>query len=263
MASTDLASIRAEAWLEVSDLLELQLSPLGQCAIEALAPKQSEAIIDVGCGTGQTVLQLAAQVGATGHVVGVDIASPLLERARLRAAGLRQVDFIQCDACQLRLPKNSMDCVYSRFGVMGFADPIAAFCNFHSLMKPSGRLAFVCWRSLEENELDIMPLRAAALEDRADKTPFRFEDPQFTRAVLSTAGFQNIAICPHDRLVSSGGLEEMLKVLLKVGAVGKIVRENPQMRERVEDCLRAALASTMAHGRVALNAAIWVVTATA
>src|ERR1700678_2997361 len=102
MVCADPASIRAMAWLEVSDLLDLQLSPLGQCAIEALAPKQSEAIIDIGCGAGQTVLQLAERVGPEGRVVGVDIAPLLLERARLRAAGLRQVDFIECDASELR-----------------------------------------------------------------------------------------------------------------------------------------------------------------
>jgi SAM-dependent methyltransferase len=263
MTCADQDTIRAEAWLEVTELLDFQPSPLGQCAIEALAPKKSEAIIDVGCGAGQTVLQLADRVGPKGQVIGVDIAPLLLERARVRAARLSQVEFIECDATELCLPKKSMDCVYSRFGVMGFADPIAAFSNLHSLMKPSGRLAFVCWRSLEENELDIMPLRAAALEERADMTPFRFESPQFTRSVLLAAGFQSTEICPHDRLVSSGGLEEMLNVLLKVGAVGKIVRENPRMRELVEDRLRAALASRMVQGQVALNAAIWVVTATA
>jgi SAM-dependent methyltransferase len=263
MGPANQASIRAEAWLEVSDLLDLQLSPLGRFAIEALAPKQSETIIDVGCGAGQTVLQLAERVGPEGQAIGVDIAPRLLGRARLRAAGLEQVAFIECDATQLRLPKNSVDCVFSRFGVMAFADPIVAFSNFHNLMKPSGRLAFVCWRSLGENELDTVPLRAAGLEERVDKTPFSFEDALFTHAVLSAAGFQNIAICPRDLLVSSGGLEEMLKVLLKVGAVGKIVRENLDLRERVEGDLRAALASKIVHGQVVLNAAIWLVAAKA
>ena len=146
---------------------------------------------------------------------------------------------------------------------MRFADPIAAFSNFHSFMKPFGRLAFVCWRSLEENELDIMPLRAAGLEERADQTPFSFENPKFLRAVLNAAGFEQVVIQPYDRAVSSGGLEAMLTVLLKAGAVGKIVRENPDMRKLVERRLRATLATKIVQGQVALNAAIWVVTATA
>lgn len=106
-----------------------------------------------------------------------------------------------------------------------------------------------------------MPLRAAGLEDRADRTPFSFENPQFIRDVLDAAGFERIVIEPMDCAVSSGGLEAMLMVLLKVGAVGKIVRENPEMRDMVERRLRAALAQKIVHGRIALKAAAWVVTA--
>ena len=263
---SDQASTRAlaaQAWLEVCDLLDLQLSPLGECAIDALAPRPSEVIVDIGCGAGQTVLQLAERIGPEGQVIGVDIAPLLLDRARLRAAGVRQARFIACDAAQLRLPEQSADGVFSRFGVMAFADPVAAFSNFHRLMKPSGRLAFVCWRGLEENELDLMPLRAAGLEDRADLTPFSFEDPNAIRAVLNAAGFERVVVEPYDCAVSSGGLEAMLTVLLKVGPLGKIIRENPQLREAAEPRLRAALATRIVDGRVALNAAIWVVTATA
>ncbi|OJW31176.1 MAG: methyltransferase [Rhodospirillales bacterium 69-11] len=263
MAGKDPDAVRANAWLEVSDLVDLQLSPLGLRAMDALAPKPSEVIVDVGCGTGQTVLQLAEQVGPEGQVIGVDIVPSLLERARLRGEGLRQARFIACDAAQLRLPEKSVDCVFSRFGVMAFADPVAAFANFHRTMKRSGRLAFVCWRALEENELDIMPLRAAGLETRVDRTPFRFEKPEFIRTVLSDAGFGQIVIEPYDRAVSSGGLEAMLTVLLKVGAVGKIVRENPEMYAAAERRLRTALATRVVDGRVALNAGVWLVTAAA
>jgi SAM-dependent methyltransferase len=112
-------------------------------------------IVDIGCGAGQTVLQLAQRVGPGGQVIGVDIAPLLLTLACQRAEGLSQVSFIECDALRLDLPKESVDGFFSRFGVMAFADPIAAFSNFHRIMRPSGRLAFVCWRSLIENELDL------------------------------------------------------------------------------------------------------------
>lgn len=209
------------------------------------------------------MLQLADRVGPQGQVIGVDISPLLLERARLRAAHLKQVRFIEDDAARLQLPEKSVDGLYSRFGVMRFADPVAAFSNFHRLMKRSGRLAFVCWRSLEGNELDILPLRAAGLEDRADQTPFSFEDPEFIHSVLDAAGFWEIVIQPYDHIVCSGGPEEMLSVLLKVGALGKIVRENPALHETVEPCLRAALETRDVQGRVALNAAVWVVSARA
>ncbi len=231
--------------------------------MDALAARPSEVIVDIGCGAGQTVLQLADRVGAEGQVVGVDIAPLLLDRARARAAGVKQARFIECDASRLHLPEKSIDGIFSRFGVMRFTDPVAAFANFHRLMKPAGRLAFVCWRALEENELDILPLRAAGLEDRVDLTPFSFEDPKVIHAVLDAAGFKQIVVQPFDRAVSSGGLEAMLTVLLKVGAVGKIVRESPQLHDVVEDRLRAVLATRIVQGQVALNAAVWIVTATA
>jgi SAM-dependent methyltransferase len=253
----------SQAWLEVCELLDLQLSPLGRHAIDALAPRRSEVVVDVGCGAGQTVLQLAERVGPEGQIIGVDIAPLLLERARSRAVGIRQARFVECDASRLDLAEKRVDGVFSRFGVMAFADPVAAFSNLRRIMKRSGRLAFVCWRALEDNELDIMPLRAAGLEERADKTPFSFEKPDVIRSVLTESGFGQIVIAPHDQAVSSGGLEEMLAVLLKVGALGKIVREHPELRARVEPRLRAALAARVVGGHVLLNAAVWIVTATA
>jgi len=177
--------------------------------------------------------------------------------------GLPQVRFIECDATHVRLPDKSTDAIFSRFGVMAFTDPVAAFSNFHRFLKRSGRMAFVCWRSLAENELDVLPLRAAGLEDRADQTPFRFEDPKFLRDILTTAGFGQIVIEPHDQSVSCGGLEETLSVLLRVGPLGRIVREHSELRETVEPRLRAALEPKSVQGHVSLNAAIWIVTACA
>jgi len=253
--------LAAKAWAEVADLLDLQLSPLGLHAIDALSPEIGESVLDLGCGAGQTVLQLADRVGLGGRVVGVDIARPLLEIARLRAAGRSQVDFIESDAATLSLPERGFDCVYSRFGVMAFRDTVAAFSNFRRMMKPSGRLAFVCWRSLDENELDLLPLRAAGLEKQLDPTPFRFADSGFIRAMLEKVGFRQITIQSYDARVSSGDLEAMIGVLLRVGSLGKIIRENPKLRAGAESRVRAALTERGDRAAVALNAATWVVTA--
>lgn len=191
-------ALAAQAWADVRELLDLQLSPLGLRAIEALSPKPAEVIVDIGCGAGQTVLQLAHRVGPGGQVIGADIAPLLLTLARQRAERLSQVSFIECDALRLDLPKESVEGFFSRFGVMAFADPIAAFSNFHHIMRPSGRLAFVCWRSLLENELDLLPLQAAALEAMIDPTPFSLAKPDYLCATLQTAGFQQISIRAHD-----------------------------------------------------------------
>ena len=256
-------TLAAEAWAEVCEPLDLQLSPLGLRAVAALSPRPGEVIVDVGCGAGQTVLQLAERVGPHGWVIGVDIAPSLLEVARCRAADLSQVSFVAGDAQRLQLPEATVDGVFSRFGVMAFADPVAAFANFHRLMKPEGRLAFVCWRSLAENELDLLPLRAAGLEGQVDRTPFRFEDAAVVRATLAAAGFRQISIQPYDERVSSGDVDAMATVLLRVGPLGRIIREHPELRRAAEPRVRAALAAVGDPSCVSLRAATWIVTAEA
>jgi SAM-dependent methyltransferase len=261
LRSSQAELLAAEAWAEVSDLLDLQLSPLGVHAIEALSPAPGDVVVDVGCGAGQSVLQLAHRVGPEGCVVGIDIAPLLLDIGRRRADGLRQVSFLEADAQAVPLPDQSADSVFSRFGVMAFVDPTAAFSNFRRILKPSGRLAFACWRSLDENELDLLPLRAAGFEELIDPTPFSLADPVFLRAILEAAGFAGITIEPYDELVSSGDLDSMVMVLLRVGPLGRIVRENPELRVVAEPRLRAALAERGGSGAIALRAATWVVTA--
>jgi SAM-dependent methyltransferase len=253
--------LAAKAWAEVREPLDRQLSPLGLRAIEALCPRAGDVIVDIGCGTGQTVLQLADRVGPKGHVVGVDIAPLLLDAARERASGRSQVSFIEGDAVVLDLPAESVDAFFSRFGVMALFDHAAAFSNFHRMLKPNGRLAFVCWRSLEENELDLLPLQAAGLEHLLDPTPFSFEDPAYVHATLEKAGFSEVSISAYDQAVTSGDLDSMTTVLLKVGPLGRIVRENPELRLTAEPRVRAALAAKGDTTRVALQAATWIVSA--
>ncbi|MEM8976233.1 MAG: class I SAM-dependent methyltransferase [Pseudomonadota bacterium] len=246
---------------EIADLTDLQLLPLGQDAIAEIAPSPGQVIMDVGCGAGGSILQLAEQVGESGHIIGVDIGPRVLAVARVRTAHLPQVTLIEADAARLQHPTQSVDAIYSGFGVMFFAEPVAAFANLRRMLRPQGCLAFVCWRSLLENELDALPLQAAELDVAADDTPFSFEDPDVIHSVLRDAGFGEISIRKHDVSVSCGGLEDTLKVATTVGALGKIVRETPSLLDKVKPRVRAALSSKMLNGEVHLQAATWIVSA--
>ncbi|NTF90711.1 methyltransferase domain-containing protein [Agrobacterium rhizogenes] len=264
--SADISSpalLHAKAWAEAYQLIDLQLSPLGLRAIETLDLGAGDIILDIGCGAGQTLLQLAERVGAEGRVIGVDVAPLLLEIASRRTEPLSQVRLIQADAQSLDLSSESTDAVFSRFGVMSFDDPVAAFANFRRILRPSGTLAFTCWRSLEDNELDHLPLSAAGLQSSVDESPFSFADPEYIRGILEAAGFEEIVIQSHDEKVSSGDLDAMSWVLLKVGPLGKIVRENPALRTTAEPLLRKALAALGDPSRVELLASVWIVTARA
>jgi SAM-dependent methyltransferase len=262
--------LRVGAWSEVRELLELQLAPLGRHALAALAPQPGESILDIGCGGGETAVELARLVAPDGTVVGVDLSGPVLSFARRAAQGCRRVQFIQADAQVFGFEPTSFDAAFSRFGVMFFADPIAAFINIRRSLRPNGRLAFVCWRALEENPLDIVPLRAASAylppqpaHDPDAPGPFAFANPDRVRGILARAGFGEIEITARDELVGSGGIDAMLAVCSRVGALGKILRENPELRTATLPLVRSALAAHDGPDGVRLNAATWVVTARA
>lgn len=255
------ADLHARAWAEAYELIDLQLSPLGLPAIEALALRPGDTVVDIGCGAGETLLQLAERVEACGKVIGVDVAPMLLDTARQRSQRLSQVSLIQADAAFVDIPSASADAVFSRFGVMAFDDAIAAFTNFHRMLSPSGRLAFTCWRSLQENELDHFPLLAAGVGATADDRPFSLADPDYIRCTLEASGFSEITIKPHDEDVSSGDINAMASVLLTVGPLGKLVRETPALRATAEPRVREALTALGNPAMVQLRASVWIVSA--
>lgn len=236
----------------------------------ALAPRPGERILDIGCGGGETALELAAAVAPGGSVTGIDLSAAVLAFARRAAIACENLRFVQGDAQLFPFEPAAFDAAFSRFGVMFFADPVAAFVNIRQGLKPHGRLAFVCWRALEENPLDFLPLRAASAHlppqpdpDPRAPGPFAFADPDRVRRILSAAGFADVEITARDELVGSGDLEAMLAVCARVGALGKILRENPHLREAALPAVRSALAPYDGPDGVRLNAATWVVTARA
>ena len=140
-------------WVKFQDALDRQIEPLGLAAMNTLKPQKGEHILDIGCGCGQTSLDLASRVGDAGSVLGVDISKPMLEVARHRPLPAKDlhVTFALRDAQSDDLGRERFDAVFSRFGVMFFSDPVAAFINIRKSLKPTGRLTFVCWRPLKQN----------------------------------------------------------------------------------------------------------------
>ncbi len=263
-------AVRVAAWAQVSAPLELQLAPLGRRALAALAPRPGERVLDIGCGGGETAVDLARAVGPDGAVLGVDRSAAVLAYARRTAQSCRNVRFVEADAQVFPFEPAAFDAAFSRFGVMFFDDPVAAFRNIRRALRPAGRLAFVCWRALEDNPLDAVPLRAATPHlppqpepDPLAPGPFAFADPDRVRGVLAAAGFQGIAITACDQPVGSGDLEAMLAVCTRVGALGKILRENPALRDAALPAVRSALARHDGPDGVRLTAATWVVAARA
>ena len=259
-----------ETWAKLQELLDRQIEPLGLAAIDVLQPGEGEHIIDIGCGCGQSSLALAACVAPTGSVLGIDLSKPMLEVARHRprpAANLR-VDFRQLDAQTGDIGRGIFDAAFSRFGVMFFSDPVAAFRNIRASLKRGGRLVFVCWRPLAENPWMLAPLQAAlpfippvAPPDPTAPGPFAFADAGRVRSILSDAGFASVTTEPFDARIGGSDLEQSLKLALRLGPLGAALREHPELSGKVAGAVRDLLSRYLTAGGVLVRSAVWIVRA--
>lgn len=199
-------------WVAAEAETEEHTRPFGDAALAVAAPGAGEHVLDVGCGCGSSTVALGGAVGPTGSVLGVDISKPMVARAEehAEAAGMDQVAFRQADAQVAPLGVSAYDLVFSRFGVMFFADPPAAFSNMRRALRPSGRLVFACWQAPSANLWMALPNRAAmAFFDLPAPPhdapgPFSLADPDRIRTVLDAAGFTAVELATHRQTLRLG-----------------------------------------------------------
>lgn len=256
-------------WVEHQALLDRLYQPIARAVVDRADVRTGEAVLDVGCGSGATTFEAAWRVGPQGRAVGADISSALLELARRRAGeqGLEGVDFVHADA-QTHAFSPSFDAIVSRFGVMFFPDPVAAFANLRRALKAGGRLAFACWRSPEDNAIAQVPLQAAApllsevpKFERNAPGRFGFADPERVRAVLSQAGWRDIAIEALDD-PTPVTFDELMTMSLRVGPLNPALSgADESLRSRVREAVAAALTPYVKDGVARMNSACWLVTA--
>lgn len=259
-------------WVALQDRLDHEVAPLGDAALRALAPAPGERILDIGCGCGQTSLQLAERVGPSGDVLGLDISRPMLAVARARTASpdAARPRFVEGDAQTFDFDQGAFDAAFSRFGWMFFTDPAAAFANIRRALRPGGRLSLVTWRSLAENPLFAAPAQAAAsmveLPPPPDPTapgPFRYAEAASATRVLCDAGFSEVSAEPFDAPVGSTDLDGALDLALKLGPLGAALRQTPALTDKVSPAVREALEKFLTLDGLRIPAAVWIVTARA
>jgi SAM-dependent methyltransferase len=264
------------AWVEMQERLDVQVGPFGAAALARAGVSAGERVLDVGSGCGGTTLDIARAVGPAGRVTAVDISAPMLERARARAAAAgfgERIEWRCEDAQTARFAPGAYDCVYSRFGVMFFADPPAAFANLREALRPGGRLAFVCWQARERNPWMTVPALAAMQHVAFPPPPppdapgpFAFADPERVRGILARAGFAGLELEPLERpmQLGGGGLDEALELFMAVGPVGQALRDaqaGPEQRARVREAVRASFERFRTANGVEAPAAVWIVRA--
>jgi SAM-dependent methyltransferase len=263
----------AERWVREQDGMDRALGPFGLAAMERLAPAAGEGIVDVGCGSGHTLLQLAERVGSGGRVLGVDPSRPLLERARERTRHLRQVELCEGDAASLSLP-GPLHGLFSRFGVMFFADPAQAFSSLRAQLEPGARLSFVCWQPLADNAWSAVPLSVACSvlgeapvpPDPTAPGPFAFASPVRVNGVLRDAGWHHVEIEAFRTsvLMSSEGAESAVNFMVQLGPVSRLLAQrSEEQRTAVRQRLTEHFQPSLRDGRLELEGAAWLVSARA
>lgn len=255
--------------------LDLMLEDFGNAAIRAADAQPGEQILDISCGSGTSTFVLAEQAGAAGFVLGVDISEQLVAVASAAAPDASPIEFRCADAATAPLPAQEFDLLFSRFGVMFFDDPVAAFTHMRGALKPGGRLAFVCWRGAQENDWVRLPMAAIrdivqpAPADPNAPGPFAFGDRQRLADILAAAGFTAIDIAPFDTRISYGrgdtrdaAIDDALDMAFQVGPLSRALADQPDdVREKAAVAVRAAFAKQPGETSVQIDGAAWIVTA--
>ena len=258
----------AERWISGRERMDRSLASISTAVIERAAPRAGERVLDVGCGCGTTSLVIAGRVAPGGSVLGVDISAPMIEEARGRAGGA-PVTFEVADAAERRFAPD-FDLLFSRFGVMFFADPAAAFRNLRTALAPGGRMVFVCWRPLRDNPWAFAPLAAARdllppMEppDPHAPGPFALADSDRLRGILTEAGFRDVAIDAHDdHMYTGASVEEATDHAMMVGPLSRMIAGAPDdLRAAIRPRVSAAVEPFATAAGVAAPANVWLVTA--
>jgi len=266
----DWAGEMGERWLAHVDKFEGMIAPVGDALVATANVKPGERILDVGCGAGATTLALARETGPTGRVIGLDISPALTKAATKRAekAGLSNTSFITGDAGTKALEKGGYDLLFSRFGVMFFEDPYAAFANLRSGLSDNGRVLFACWASPMMNEwiLDVMQCvtRHVEMEPPTPRAPgpFAFAEPDYVEDILTKAGFSDVKVDPWSGTQYIGGkgmrAKEAAEFVLNALSIGDMARkQSPEVQAALLRDITEAFAAKETPEGVAMKATAW------
>ncbi|GGU76397.1 methyltransferase [Streptomyces albospinus] len=269
-------------WADNQDRWDAVNGGFNEPLLTAAAITPRDRVLDIGCGAGCTT-RLAARRAADGRAVGLDLSAPMLARARASAhrEGLTNAAFEQTDVQVHAFDDDPFDVAISRYGVMFFADPVAAFANIGRALRPGGRLAFICGAAAERNEWFQLlgalrphlplgdfgtPSSPLPADDPNSPNPpgmFSLADPARSEAVLTAAGFTHLTVAPVEAYGIWGRDAEDAATLILDSGPGRHLTGQvaPDVQDRARTALTEALRAHESDGAVRLRSAAWLVTA--
>jgi ubiquinone/menaquinone biosynthesis C-methylase UbiE len=257
-----------QGWLAAYSRIDRSLAPFSEVLLKAAAARPGEHVIDIGCGTGRTTAVLAKAVGASGHVLAIDISEPLIEAARSHRVD--NATFVLGDAATHPFQHRHYDMVFSRFGVMFFGDPERAFGSFAQALKPGGRLAFICWRAVQENPWGLATVRAAApflppipRPGPEDPGQYSFGDRSRVERILKAGGFRDASFEVVDRPVWMGAtVSDIVEGSPRFGPLAAAFAEAaPEAAEKAKQAIADALQPHQGPDGVVMPGSCWLVRA--
>jgi SAM-dependent methyltransferase len=265
--------IAGPRWVGLAGYVEKRVEKVNDLLLARSAVAPGQKVLEVGCGTGAATVPLAETVGGTGEVVGIDISEPMLAAARERIShsGLRNITLLQADAQVHAFEPNRFDLIASRFGVMFFADPTAAFRNLLGAARPRGGLCFACWAALEENRHWLIPYEVVLrhLGPPAPKPPrapgpTAFAEPEYVRSILEGAGYEGIEIRRETPDMIGASPREEAEHALVMGPSARLIEEkkpSESVRQLIKQEMTEAFAAYAKGGEIVLPSTIFIVTA--
>ncbi|MFZ0057717.1 MAG: class I SAM-dependent methyltransferase, partial [Pseudolabrys sp.] len=241
----------------------------------ALPLHSGDRVLDVGCGWGDTAIELARRVGPAGSVVGLDCCSAFLNagRADAKAAGLTNLTFLEADV-QAYPFKPVHDFCFSRFGTQFFENPVAGLRNMRLALRPGGLMTMIVWRARADNpwltlSKEVLLRYLPPVKEDASTCgpgPFSMTDTEAVTQQLRIAGYSDARFERIDAEVLVGrDLDEAIAFQLAIGPAGEVYREAGKEAERLHEKLVAALKDELRQfvrpEGVMMNSSSWMVTA--
>ncbi|MCP4319953.1 MAG: class I SAM-dependent methyltransferase [Hyphomicrobiales bacterium] len=270
-------TVLAPKFIKFKHILVGGLNQHSAAVFPSLPVHRGDRVLDVGCGFGDTAIQLSQFVGPEGEVVGLDCCDAFLAHARQDAweRGVKNISFMRGDA-EIALPSTAFDFVFARFGTMFFANPVAGLRNMRTALRPGGRMVHIVWRNRADNPwlsmakdivLEFLPQPSEDAQT-CGPGPFSMSNPETVTAMMKSAGYENIELTRVDAPVLVGNnVADAIAFQLAIGPAGEVFREAgekaEEMREQIERALAHAInQQKLSSDGIVMDSSSWVISAT-